>query len=87
VKRILLALVCAVALALAAPVMAANPHSGGGGQPNQSCVDQTSSPPGFNSEGFENVADAHYAGEGSHSLNANSDSAVSQYDVACFQVS
>jgi hypothetical protein len=42
------------------------------------------SPPGFNSGGFA-TAEANYAGsEGTHSLaNANSDAAVSQYDIAC----
>ena len=57
------------------------------GQPGAECGDDgaTMSPPGFNSVGFAN-AETHYAGsEGTHSLaNANSDMAVSQYDVACF---
>ena len=66
------------------------------GQPNQSCQAQSSSPghaasaPGsaFN-EDPGGVAGAVYAGsEGTPSqLNANSGNAVSQYDVACFQVS
>ena len=85
-RWILLALVCAAAFVLAAPVLAANPP-GGNGQPNQSCEEQSSAPPGFNSGGFTNGADAHYAGNGAHSLNANSGNAVSQYDVACFEVS
>ena len=33
------------------------------------------------------VADAHYAGNGAPSLNGNTTTAISQYDVACFQVS
>jgi hypothetical protein len=64
------------------------------GQPNQSCQAQPSSPghaasaPGsaFN-EDPGGVAGAVYAGNGAPSLNANSGNAVSQYDVACFQVS
>jgi len=86
VRRIFVMMICAAALVLAAPVFGANPP-GGNGQPNQSCEEQPSGPPGFNSGGFENVADAHYAGNGAASLNANSGNAVSQYDVACFQVS
>jgi hypothetical protein len=64
------------------------------GQPNQSCQAEPSSPgnaasaPGsaFN-EDPGGVAGAVYAGNGAPSLNANSGNAVSQYDVACLQVS
>ena len=56
------------------------------GQPGASCgaAGAEMSPPGFNSGGFAN-AETNYAGsEGTHSLaNANSDKAVSQYDIAC----
>ena len=69
----------AIALSLSAGVAFA-------GQPGASCgaAGATMSPPGFNSGGFAN-AEANYAGsEGTHSLaNANSDKAVSQYDIAC----
>ena len=70
------------------PAAAANP--GTQGQPNQSCEDQPSTPgnaasaPGsaFNPDG---QAGTVYAGEQpQNSVNPN---AVSQYDVACFQVS
>jgi hypothetical protein len=64
--------------------LAGNPS--GSGQPNASCEESTSEPNGFNSGGFAN-ADLHYAGNGAPSLNAASDHAVSQYDVACYQVS
>jgi hypothetical protein len=83
-RRFILALACATTLGVAVPALAANPP--GAGQPNQSCEEQPASPPGFNSGGFAN-ADTHYAGNGAPSLNANSNHAVSQYDVACFQVS
>ena len=57
-----------------------------GGQPGASCGDPgaTLNPPGFDTSGFAN-AEAHYAGsEGTKSLaHANSDHAVSQYDIAC----
>ena len=79
------ALGAALGLALVAgPVAAGNPS--GTGQPNASCEESTSAPNGFSSGGFAN-ADLHYAGNGAPSLNANSDHAVSQYDVACYQVS
>ena len=60
------------------------------GQPNQSCEDQPSRPgnsmnaPGsaFNPDG---VAGTHYAGE--QPQNSKNPNSVSQYDVACFQVS
>ena len=64
--------------------LAGNPS--GTGQPNASCEESTLAPKGFSSGGFAN-ADLHYAGNGAPSLNANSDHAVSQYDVACYQVS
>jgi hypothetical protein len=85
-RLILLMLICTAALVVAAPAFSDNPP-GGNGQPNQSCEAQPSGPPGFNSGGFTNVADSNYAGNGDPSLNANSGNAVSQYDVACFQVS
>jgi len=65
-------------------VLAGNPS--GTGQPNASCEESTLAPNGFSSGGFAN-ADLHYAGNGAPSLNASSDHAVSQYDVACYQVS
>ena len=43
------------------PAVAANPP--GTGQPNQSCEEQPSGPPGFDSGGFAN-AEEHYAGNG-----------------------
>jgi hypothetical protein len=56
------------------------------GQPNASCeAPGANPPPGFSTGGFEN-AEANYAGsDGTPSAaNANSDHAVSQYDIACF---
>ena len=84
-RLVLASLIAFVALAvLIAPAVAANPP--GTGQPNQSCEEQPSGPPGFSSGGFAN-AEEHYAGSGKSTLYANSDHAVSQYDVACFQTS
>jgi hypothetical protein len=81
-------------LALAASGTAFATSAGSTGQPNQSCQAEPSSPghaasaPGsaFN-EDPGGVAGAVYASNGAPSLNANSGNAVSQYDVACFQVS
>jgi len=71
-----------LALSAAAPAIAA--------QPNQSCEEQpmtpgnSSSAPGsaFNTSG---VAGTRYAG--TQPQNSNNPMSVSQYDVACFQVS
>jgi hypothetical protein len=67
----------------------ANP-TGNAGQPNQSCEDQPIKPghastaqgSPFNPDG---VAGTKYAGE--QDQNDNNPKSVSQYDVACFQVS
>src|SRR6266705_3449002 len=70
--------------------------SGSQGQPDQTCLSltapnepgQASSAPGsaFNETG-PGTAGTVYAGNGVSATQANSDNAVSQYDVACFQVS
>ena len=84
-RLMLASLIAFVALAVViAPAIAAHPT--GTGQPNQSCEEQPSGPPGFDSGGFAN-AEEHYAGNGASASHAGSDRAVSQYDVACFQVS
>ena len=67
-------------------VLAGNPA--GTGQPGAECGDEGAemAPAGFSTAGFAN-AEEHYAGsDGTASAaNANSDHAVSQYDVACYQ--
>lgn len=58
------------------------------GQPGAECGDPgaTSSPAGFDTAGFAN-AEVHYAGsDGTHSLISGNDHAVSQYDIACVNV-
>lgn len=72
--------------ALAGPTGAIAANPGTTGQPNQSCEAQPTGPAGFGSGGFAN-AETHYAGNGPSAVHAQSSSAVSQYDVACFQVS
>lgn len=56
------------------------------GQPNQDCeaLPPQYEPHGFTTDGFAN-AKTHYAGSGPSVEHANSDKAVSQYDVACFE--
>ena len=84
-RTLILALVAAGVLAAPAPVIAAaNPS--GSGQPNASCEETASAPAGFSSPGFA-IAEEHYAGEGPGAAHADNSHAVSQYDVACFQVS
>jgi hypothetical protein len=87
-KRILVASAYALMLAGVTPALAANPS--GTGQPSQSCQAQPSGPPGLISttNGFATVAVNVYAGSAGTPSAANGDAhAVSQYDVACFQVS
>src|SRR5512146_2975937 len=85
---VLLVIVLALLVPLGTALAASNPS--GTGQPNQSCEDagvtpgQASGAPGsaFNPNG---VAGTVYAGE--QPQNSNNPHSVSQYDVACFQVS
>jgi hypothetical protein len=72
------------------PAAFAAPNPSGTGQPGAECgaPNAMTAPAGFSTGGFEN-AEAHYAGsDGTPSLlHANSSHAVSQYDVACYQLS
>jgi len=86
-RVLILCLVLAVALALvlgSTSVVLA-------GQPGQSCQDQPSSPghasssPGSPFNEVSSVAGSHYAG--TQPQNSKNPKSVSQYDVACFQVS
>jgi hypothetical protein len=92
VRRILIVGALAGALLTGGGVLAQNPHSGGTtGQPNMSCQDFGQFPnlnvPGFNTSGFNDVATTLYAGSKGTLPNGNTQNptAVSQYDVACFQ--
>jgi hypothetical protein len=74
-------------LVLATAALAAG-NPAGTGQPGAECGEEgaTVEAPGFLTGGFE-IAEEHYAGEGDASLtHAGSEHAVSQYDVACFQI-
>ena len=87
-RRILVAIVCGISLGSVPIGLAANPP--GSGQPSQSCQAEPSGPPGLTSttNGFATVAVKVYAGSPGTPSAANGNShAVSQYDVACFEVS
>ena len=86
--RIIAVAVAIASLTGAAPALGLSP--GGGGQPTQSCQDQPTGPPGITSttNGFATKAVNVYAGSfGTPSLANGNSHAVSQYDVACFEVS
>jgi len=85
-----LALLAAMVLtmALAGSALAAR-NPAGTGQPGAECGDEgaTVEPVGFLTDGFANAEERYAGSEGTPSLlHANSGHAVSQYDVACFQV-
>jgi hypothetical protein len=87
-KRLTLLLAtCLVAAVSAAPAVAA-PNPAGTGQPGAECgeVGATTEPAGFFTDGFAHAETVYAGSEGTPSLANGSLHAVSQYDVACFQV-
>jgi hypothetical protein len=90
-KKLIVSTAAVLALAASPALGAGNPS--GTGQPSQTCLSATaSSEPGnaasasgsaFNENG--GIAGSMYAG--SQPQNSNNPRSVSQYDVACFQVS
>jgi hypothetical protein len=88
VRKVILAAALTLTLGLVPQVASAASNPSGTGQPGAECgaSGATSEPAGFSSGGFAN-AETHYAGsDGTSSLNSGNDHAVSQYDVACYQV-
>jgi hypothetical protein len=84
----ILGLIVTLAVAATPALAARNPN--GTGQPSQSCQAEPTGPPGLLSttNGFATVAVNVYAGSpGTPSLANGASAAVSQYDVACYQVS
>jgi hypothetical protein len=78
------------AIALSSTAFAASP--GTNGQPNQSCQDQPSTPGNAGSasvsgSAFNQAGQAGSVYAGTHPQNTINQHTVSQYDVACFQVS
>lgn len=89
-----LSLIMLLAIGAGSALAASNPN--GTGQPSQTCLSssapnepgQAAGAPGsaFNESG-PGTAGTVYAGNGVSATTAGSPNAVSQYDVACFQVS
>lgn len=81
-RRVLIVMLSAAALAVGvAPIASA-------GQPNADCeaVPVELQPPGFQGAGFAHAEGVYAGSEGTPSANhANSDAAVSQYDIACIR--
>ena len=90
IRKFILGVTVSTAIVMAGASAAFANSTGSTGQPNQSCQAQPSTPgnaataPGsaFNTNG---VAGSHYAG--TQPQNSKNPKSVSQYDVACFQVS
>ena len=89
-KLIMAALASLVIAAFAAGPASAAKNPSGTGQPGAECGEPGVAdvePSGFLTDGFAN-AEEHYAGsEGTPSAANGNSHAVSQYDVACFQLS
>jgi hypothetical protein len=76
-----------LSVVLAAGAVSAARNPSGTGQPTASCQSEPTQPNGFGTGGFAN-AEAKYAGsDGTPSLANGNSHAVSQYDVACYQLS
>jgi hypothetical protein len=88
-RNLLLGAIPVLALLGTATAAFAVPSPNGPGQPSVECGEDGlgDGPHGFSTSGFEN-AESKYAGsDDTNSLeHANSDKAVSQYDVACLQL-
>src|SRR5437667_12825132 len=95
-RKLYAAAAAALLLAIGATTASAASNPSGTGQPSQTCLSSTApSEPGkaanasgsaFNESG-PGTAGVVYAGNGISATTAGSTNAVSQYDVACFQVS
>jgi hypothetical protein len=87
-KKTYAALLAAGLLALpTAPALAA-PNPAGTGQPGAECGEEgaTMEPAGFLTAGFAHAETVYAGSEGTASLANGSSHAVSQYDIACYQV-
>ena len=88
-KKTLVALLAGglLAAAAAAPGLAA-PNPAGTGQPGAECGEEgaTMEPAGFFTAGFAHAETVYAGSDGTPSLAHGSSHAVSQYDIACYQV-
>jgi hypothetical protein len=88
-----LTILSVLSFAVAGVALAADPHSGGStGQPSITCEDQSSNPGGTETQTnagapFDNDAGVSGNVYANGPDNGHTATAVSQYDVACFQVS
>jgi len=85
-KLLALGLGCVALAAMPAIATAANP--GTQGQPSKSCGSSgaETQPAGFGTTGFAHAELVYAGSDGTPSLANGNAHAVSQYDVACFQV-
>lgn len=84
-RRLAVTAIVAGALFAAAPATSLATPTGNHGQPNQDCESLGVGPAGFQTTGFQHATDV-YAGAGTSATQSRSGNAVSQYDVACFQM-
>jgi len=78
-KKIVVVIASTIALCLTAIPAFAAANPSGTGQPSQSCEEQPLGPPGFDTSGFAHAQTVYANVDGTHR--------VSQYDVACYQLS
>jgi hypothetical protein len=86
-KTLVTLLASGLAAVSAAPVLAAS-NPAGTGQPGAECGEEgaTMEPAGFSSPGFVHAETVYAGSPGTPSLAHGSANAVSQYDIACYQV-
>jgi hypothetical protein len=77
----------ALALSVASGAFAAS-NPAGTGQPGAECGTDGAQlePAGFFTTGFAGAELVYAGSDGTHSLNSDNSHAVSQYDIACFQI-
>jgi hypothetical protein len=88
-RRIIVGAAVAAALVLGTlGVAQAAPNPSGTGQPGASCgsAGATSAPAGFDTAGFAHAEEVYAGSPGTPSAQNGSPQAVSQYDVACYQL-
>jgi len=88
-KKLAVVLAATLMLALSSgPAAFAAPNPSGTGQPGAECgeLGATEAPAGFSTGGFANAEERYAGSEGTPSAANGGSHAVSQYDVACYQV-
>jgi hypothetical protein len=88
-RNLILGVIPVIALLTSATAAYAVPSPNGPGQPSVGCGENGlgDGPHGFTTSGFAHAETVYAGSDGTHSLlNSNSDNSVSQYDVACLQL-